>query len=363
MRKFYCCCFSFALIFFFSCERKVGTDTPIVNQILVQGPWSDYFGKRINPSTINSFEHTSWGRDNQEIFVSTFSKLVRINLATGDEQVIENKSGIVHRQSNDNTGVLFTGEISGVNGNYVFNYQANAVEKIMSASQGYYSNIYLSGNNIAFRSDSLSPSAISCSAPWDFWCGGFLTKKNTQYLLVRNSTTPREFVNRLFDGFTKDGTRAVLRSLYAPAFLFVNPATGTITDSIRLQMDKVLFIDHIIRSLQYDFVSPQKSLDIYNASTAQLIKKLIIGAWNVLSAKWSWDGTKIYYWGFENSNHNTQVLCVIDAATGEEKRLATYPSSINIIDVSLSNDNKRMLVIVNQPLFSTPVHAYLKEIQ
>ena len=65
--------------------------------------------------------------------------------------------------------------------------------------------------------------------------------------------------------------------------------------------------------------------------------------------KLSVDGTKVYYSGFKDKNLDSNVLSVIDVAAHEEKRLATYPTSLDVIYFMPSNDNKFIVVMAKQP--------------
>lgn len=335
------CCAILSLLALSSCKRDALDNKQDGSIYLVEGKLSKYFGKQINfPKADNSW---IWGRNSSEIFSRDINNLIRIDLSKDEVQEV---SGLIalRGQNQENTGILFAGKIDGVEGQYLFNYSTNKPECIQSF---YYQNhLLLSGNTIAVGYfGSVPKPGISCSAPWDFWCNGFVPQEKTLYLYTKGNPAPFAFKENGFEGFTKDGTRAVLtrgdNANFPMAFLFVDVQTGAITDSIPRVESGPYFIDQTPKVISWDYNT--NVLSIKNASTAQVLKSYSLPSLGLNSVQWSQDGTKLCL-VVREFNTGNYIIEILDIATGKETRVVSFPENLYIGNLRLSNDNKRLIM-------------------
>lgn len=336
--------FSYAVIFFAvlsSCKKDAFEEKPTDSGFLVEGPLSAYFGRQIDVP--QSERKWIWGRNSTEIFSSRPNTLIRVDLAKNEKQEVSGLSTLLG-QNNDNTGILFEGNINGVEGHYLFNYETNQPECIQSfLSQGW---LRLAGNSIAVAFwGSVPAPGRPCLAPWDFWCRGFVPQQKTVYLYTKNNPAPFAFKEKGLEGFTKDGTRAVLNQgglINGPnAFLFVDVQTGAITDSIPRLESEPYFIDHVIRSVFWNGTAG--TLTVKNASSGQVLKSFNLNRLVPADYFWSSDGTKICLVLYDSIAGNYAIK-ILDYDTGKATHVLTFPYHLFLDNIRLSNDNQRLIL-------------------
>lgn len=354
----FCC--AILLLALSSCKRDALDNKQDGSIYLVEGKLSKYFGKQINfPKADNSW---IWGRNSSEIFSRDINNLIRIDLSKDEVQQV---SGLIALwgQNQENTGILFAGKIDGIEGQFLFNYATNKPECIQSF---YYQNrLLLSRNTVAVAYfGSVPKPGMGCTAPWDFWCNGFVPQEKTLYIYTKNNPAPFAFKENGFEGFTKDGTRAVLtrgdNANWPMAFLFVDVQTGAITDSIPRKEFGPYFIDQIIRSISWNGNS--RILTVSNASSGQVLKSFNLMSLVPIQTLWSSDGTKICLDAYDSVTGN-YVLEILDINSGKETVVSTFPYDFFIGDMRLSNDNKRLLIHPGDKVnpFPNPPY-YIKDI-
>lgn len=89
--------------------------------------------------------------------------MLRIDIAAKKVEVVEESVHLLIGKTNENSGIIFLGEINNQLGYYVFNFSSNSIEKIISVPDNQSTAINIAGNNIFYYQFPVSIPSPPCN--------------------------------------------------------------------------------------------------------------------------------------------------------------------------------------------------------
>ncbi len=333
-----------------ACEK----DNATAEQPLLQdGPMSAQLGKLIY---LGEYEYSNstpfWGRNSDELFITASTEILRIDIAAKKIEVVENSGGLVTGKTNENSGIIFLGNINNQRGYYVFNFSSNSTEKIIEVPDNQGTVINIAGNNIFYNLSPVSIPRPPCNGYC--WPAPRSFEPSTFYHLDKQTQQITDLKNKQFGLFSTDGSRAILSSQFESRMYVFDNTSRTIIDSSALNGTSTfgLFFDSGV--LQYFQVDVFSNITIKNFYTGQILRQYQTNNVSLDDFRVSADGTKLYYSG-GILNGNSRKILLYDIATNTEKIIADIPylpgGGWPVGSFVLSDDNTKMVTKSGNDLY------------
>lgn len=342
-------CILFTLV---ACKKNYSTTTT-VQPLLQDGPMSAQLGKLIYLGE-NGYSRSLpvWGRNSDELFITASRGILRIDIPAKKVEVVENSGGLVTGKTNENSGIIFIGNINTQHGYYVYNFSSNSTEKIIAVPYNQSTLINIANNNIFY---SLSPVTIP-STPCNGYCwpipGPFVPA--TFYHLDKQTQQITYLKNKQFKFFSTDGSIAILSSQLERRMYMFDNTSRTIIDSSDLNSTSsfgLFFYKGVLQSFEFDILG---NITIKKFNTGQIIQQYHTDIITLNDLRVSADGTKLYYSG-GILNGNSWKIFLYDIATNKEKIIADLPfqlgGALPFQSFVLSDDNTKMVTQSGNDLY------------
>lgn len=346
----------FLTLAFYSCKKSSNDqESQQTSPLLEDGPMSATFGKRINLERFDNLKYLGnyWGRNSEELFISAATQLLRLDLAKGEVEVLENSGGLFTGKTNENNAIIFIGTINGTYGYYTYDFYNRSMEIILPLSPSQVSKLSMSGNNVFFYTATQGPPINPCNSIWDLWCSNAPSIVSSSfYHLDKNTKALVLLKDKGFVAFSKDGTKALLANQPNRDSLYMfDNVTRVIVDSFpALAFGPLFYEQNDIRHIEVTG-GLLDQITIKSILTGQTLHRFTASAKFLHQAiKWSEDGTQLYYLGATGLNSFTMLLNVYDLTLQQEKSIASFSldqgggSPVTLDEIILSPDNKRILI-------------------
>ena len=323
---------------------KKDSQPPFEQPLLGDGPMTSQLGKLISLGNHGySRETPVFGKNSDELFITASTEILRIDIAAGKLEVIENSGGLATGKTNENSGVIFLGKINNEFGYHVYDFSSNSTEKIITVPTNLGTLINIAGNNIFYYSSPGSPPSPPCNG-YCWPLPGPVTP-GTFYHLDKQTQQITDLKNKQFGLFSTDGSKTILSSTLESRMYVFDNNSRTIIDSSNVNITASPFYhDNVLKSFERDVLG---NITIKNFTTGQVLRQYQSDFIAISAPRVSKDGTKLYYSG-GMLNGNSMNILIYDIEANTEETVADIPflsgGGQPIGYFVLSDDNKKMAV-------------------
>jgi hypothetical protein len=293
-----------------------------------------------------------WGRNSDDVFLTASTEILQVDLAVESIKVINNAGSLITGKTNENSGIIFMGQVNNELGYHLFDFSSRSIEKIMSIQVNQGIIMHISGNNIFYNLFPNSAPNPPCTGYCTPFPGPYIL--GTFYHLDKQTQQITNLENKKFKLFSPDGSTAILSHQIENRIYVFDYASKTILDSTNLDYAPsygLFFRNGELHSFDVDVFN---NLTIKKLTTGQILQTYKSEHIALEGFQTSKDGTKIYYSGGMLNGNSLKIL-LYDIATNTEKVIADVPflpgGGSPFSYFVLSDDNKKMLVQSENDLY------------